>query len=114
MYQNISHAKQHHLFDVERWCSCDMQRSRFVFPACLLYDSCHHNESRLCGSVKASIFAQIPQIDHKFIDNGMLCDEETQANLLVSLHVLHVIASHFARPVQNNTTESLRSRSIWQ
>ena len=68
----LAHAKQHHIFDIERWCFCDMQRRGFAFPAWLLYGSCHYNESRLCGFVKASLFGKTLPIEHKFIVDGML------------------------------------------
>jgi len=30
--QNTSHVRQHHIFDIEEWCSYDIQHTVFAFP----------------------------------------------------------------------------------
>ena len=99
MQQNISYGKPHHIFDIKIWCSCHMQQSEFAFPACLSYDSCHHNKSRFDDSMKVSLFTQALQVDHKFQDNGMLHNTKIQANLSISRQVLYLIAKHFEKSV---------------
>ena len=57
--------------------------------------------------MKVSLFAQALPIDHKFLDDGMKRDGQNQADLLVSRHVLYVIAKHFCKIVSKQYNDGL-------